>query len=170
MRTTGGRDDEREFREFALAASPRLHHLAYAWSRDWHRSADLVQSTLERVYVRWRKAGRADEPFAYARSTMLHLMLSERRLAWWSREITEAVVPDRPGQDVDISSRIDLIDAVALLPPRQRLVVLLRYIEDLSVADVARQLGCSEGTVKSQAHDAMATLRQHLALSEEGAL
>lgn len=168
MRTTEARDDERRFREFAVAASPRLHHLAYAWSHDWHRAADLVQTTLERVYVRWRKVGIADEPFAYACTTMLHLMLSERRRPWWSREVTAAMPPDRPHPDVDLSARMDLADAVALLPARQRAVVLLRYLEDLPVAEVARALGCTEGTVKSQTHDAMVTLRRHLTASEEG--
>lgn len=169
MASGQGRDGDARFREFAAACAPRLHRLAYAWSRDWHRADDLVQETLERVYVRWRRVGDPDEPFAYARRTMLHLLLSEQRRMWRSREVTGGPVLEQIGPDVDHAGRMDMVDAVALLPPRQRVVVLLRYVEDLPVADVARLLSCSEGTVKSQAHAAMATLRHYLAPSDTGA-
>jgi RNA polymerase sigma factor (sigma-70 family) len=61
-----------------------------------------------------------------------------------------------------------LVDALAKMPPRQRAVVVLRYWQDLDVAETAEALGCSEGTVKSQSARGLATLRALLTESMEG--
>jgi len=152
------------FDDFAQAAIPRLRRLAYAWCRDWHRADDLVQDTLERVYAAWPRVRRDDQPFAYARTTMLRRLISEQRRPWRRREVTgltpglhEATAPS-----TDAVTNLDLLSAIAALPPRQRAVILLRYVEDLGVEEVADLLHCSEGTVKSQTHHARAALRRHL--------
>ena len=165
---------EASFDAFAAAAMPRLRQLAYAWSRDWHRADDLVQDTLERVYTAWPRVRRGehhgdhsgDSPFAYARTTMLRHLISEQRRPWRRRE----TLGFTPGTDQDPAIEaaggshlsLDLLSAIAALPVRQRAVVLLRYVEDLTVSEVADTLNISEGTVKSQAHHARTALQAHL--------
>jgi len=144
------------FEEFVVASSPHLRRLAFAWCRDWHEADDLVQHTLEKMYRSWHRV-RAEDPFAYARTTLLRTLLAERRRARHRREVLVTGVPDRPGQAEETSDAV--MDALIDLPPRQRAVVLLRIVEDLSVAETARVLGVSPGTVKSQMHDAMTHLR-----------
>ena len=155
---------EASFDAFATGAMPRLRRLAYAWCRDWHRGDDLVQDALERVYAAWPRVRRDGEPFAYARTTMLRRLISEERRPWRRREVGGLVAgPGDPAAHVgDPALGVDLLAALAVLPARQRAVVLLRYVEDLSVAETAEALNCSEGTVKSQAHHARATLQAHL--------
>ena len=168
---------EASFDAFADAAMPRLRQLAYAWSRDWHRADDLVQDTLERVYSAWPRVRRGDHPgespFAYARTTMLRHLISEQRRPWRRRETPglhvrgdtgeDPLTVPAPGAEADVVSlTLDLLDAIASLPPRQRAVVLLRYVEDLTVGEVAAALNISEGTVKSQAHHARSALQAHL--------
>ncbi|WP_432570519.1 RNA polymerase sigma factor [Kineococcus sp. SYSU DK005] len=158
---------EASFDAFAAAAMPRLRQLAYAWSRDWHRADDLVQDTLERVYAPWPRVRRDGSPFAYARTTMLRHLISEQRRPWRRRESTGLHLdPDPPAPQAPpaqaTSLSLDLLAAIAALPVRQRAVVLLRYVEDLPVAEVAQALGISEGTVKSQASHARTALAAHL--------
>ena len=68
--------------------------------------------------------------------------------------------PPRPSFEDGVADRSTLWDAVAGLPPRQRAVIVLRYYEDLSEEQIAAALGCSRGTVKSQASAALANLRR----------
>lgn len=135
-----------------------------------HRADDVVQGALERVFAAWPRVRKDGNPFGYARTTMVRLLISEERRPWRRREVL-AEPPDSAvhGDGSDAGLRLDLVEAMRSLPPRQRAVVLLRYVEDLPVSDVADALGCTEGTVKSQAHRAMATLRRHPSLSPEGA-
>lgn len=158
------------FDAFASASMPRLRRLAYAWCRDHHRADDLVQAALERVYAAWPRVRRTDDPFAYTRTTMVRLLISEQRRSWWRREVVTETVPDHPAADTDHAQRLDLLALVQRLPRRQRLVVLLRFVEDMSVAETAAVMSCSEGTVKGQTNAAMTALRRWCATSDaEGA-
>jgi RNA polymerase sigma-70 factor (sigma-E family) len=160
---------EEEFREFAVVAMPRLRRLAHAACRDPHRADDLVQATLEKLYVVWPRIHGVESPFAYARTVLVRTLISEQRRHWWRREVSmadatlahlaEPVLGDAGGE---ADSRLDLAAAMAALPPRQRLAVMLRHLEDLSVREVAQAMGCSEGTVKSTTSAGLAALRMSL--------
>jgi RNA polymerase sigma-70 factor (sigma-E family) len=159
------------FDVFAGDAMPRLRRLAYAWCHDWHHSDDVVQDTMERVYAAWPRIRRGGEEYAYARTTLIHRLVSENRRAWRRRESTSPEPPHLEVPDgADTSAeRLDALDLLGRLPVRQRAVALLRFLEDLPVTEVADLLGCSEGTVKSQAHHARRFLEQHLVPPADGA-
>jgi len=155
------RSTEAAFVEFAQAARARLRHTAYLLCGDWDQASDHVQEGLIRVYVAWPRLTRAGGEHAYARKAVISAFLDHARRRS-SREV--AVEPDpnvASGQDVSeaVSARTALMAALARLPARQRACVVLRYFEDLSVAETASALGCGEGTVKSQTSRALVSLR-----------
>jgi RNA polymerase sigma-70 factor (sigma-E family) len=152
------------FEEFVAARGPRLLRVAWLLTGDAHLAEDLLQTVLARVWPKWGRI--ADEnPEAYVRKALVHTHAS-----WWRRKWRGEVphgdnLPDRaaaadPFSDVDLEQSLSM--AVRALPVRQRAVVVLRYFEDLSVAETAEVLGCSEGTVKSQASKALRALRERL--------
>ena len=149
-----------DFDAFAAACMPRLRRFALASCRDPHRADDLVQSALERVYAAWPRAGRSTDPYAYARTTLIRVLISEERRPWRRREVSTDQLPHPAEPEPDAARRLDVLALVRRLPARQRLVLLLRFVEDLPVAEVARLMGCSDGTVKSQTSAAAATLRR----------
>jgi RNA polymerase sigma-70 factor (sigma-E family) len=158
-------DLEDEFRGFVQAAIPRLRRVALATSRDPHRAEDLVQTTLEKLYAAWPRIHGVDDPHAYARTVLVRSLISEQRRHWWQRERSAADaghdVVVASGSDV-VDARLDLRAALAVLPTRQRMAVVLRHLEDLPVVEVARLMGCSEGTVKSTTSDGLRALRAAL--------
>lgn len=153
--------DEAAFVEFAQGARSRLRRTAYLLCGDWDQASDHVQEGLIRVYVAWPRLVRRGSEHAYARKAVVSAFLDHAR----RRSSTE--VPTQPDPrrasplDLagEVSTRLALEAALAGLPPRQRACVVLRYFEDLSVADTASALGCSEGTVKSQTSRALGSLR-----------
>ena len=153
--------DEAAFVEFAGAVRGRLRRTAYLLCGDWDQASDHVQEGLVRVYVAWPRLTRAGREYAYARKAVVSACLDHAR----RRSSTE--VPSEPddnvpsGQDVaeSVALRAALVAALGGLPPRQRACLVLRYFDDLSVADTAAVLGCTEGTVKSQTSRALASLR-----------
>lgn len=153
--------DEAAYVEFAHGARGRLRRAAYLLCGDWDQASDLVQEGLIRVYVAWPRLERTGREHAYARKAVVSAFLDSRR----RRSSTEvpADVDHRhaSGEDVasTVSTREALMQALATLPPRQRACVVLRYFEDLSVADTAAVLRCTEGTVKSQTSRALLSLR-----------
>jgi RNA polymerase sigma factor (sigma-70 family) len=117
--------------------------------------------------LRWRRINGDAEP--YLRKIMYHEHVSWWRRHWRRAERLMAELPERPaGPDLATEANARLLMRAALdtLPPRQRAVIVLRYLEDLSTEQVADLLGCSPGTVGSQASRALATLRKALNQSE----
>jgi RNA polymerase sigma-70 factor (sigma-E family) len=154
---------EAQFREFVSARSAALLRLAYLVCGDLGLAEDLLQTTLTRTYLAWRRIDGIDSLDAYSRRVLLNTATS-----WWRRrwrgerptlEMPEQPVADRVDQ---MAERDAMWRLLGRLPARQRAVIVLRYYEDLSEADIALQLGLSVGTVKSHASRALATLRAHL--------
>jgi RNA polymerase sigma-70 factor (sigma-E family) len=150
---------EREFRDFVEARSLALLRTAYVLTGDQHLAEDLVQTALAKLAARW---GKVHDPEAYARRTLYHDQVS-----WWrrrarAREDLVASAPERiagGGVAEQAADRVDVWQALHRLGARQRAVLVLRYFEDLPEREVADILGCSVGTVRSQASRALARLR-----------
>ncbi len=149
-----------EFAAFAIPAQRRLRRTAYLVCGDWHRAEDIVQTALASVYARWERIRREEGPEGYAHRAVVNAAIDERRRPW-RRERPVEFLPERAApQDDGIT--LAVLEALAGLAPRQRAVVVLRYVEDLDVDATAALLGISPGTVKSQSSKALANLREHL--------
>src|SRR3954471_1693956 len=159
--TVSARPDD-SFDAFMAAALPGLLRFGYVLTGDQHRGEDLAQAALVSTYRRWKKL-RHDEPYAYVRRAMVNAHTS-----LWRRRRRETPLPadfDAAAAGVGPTQydNVDLVlRALRVLPARQRAVMILRYYDDLSEADIARTLGCSPGTVKSQASRALKALRREL--------
>jgi RNA polymerase sigma-70 factor (sigma-E family) len=153
--------DEEAFRAFAWGQRPILRRTAYLLCGDWHQADDLVQTTLVKLYVAWKRVHGGDNPVAYTRQILTRCYLDERRRPW-RRESPADQLIDLAAPPVPADERLDLRAALAMLPARQRATIVLRFFADASVAETAHALDCSEGTVKSQTARALATLRERL--------
>lgn len=157
------------FETFVAAAGGRLHATAFLLTRDHGLAEDLVQTALARSWRAWRRVHGDPEP--YVRRVMVNAFVSSRRRRWWGEQPTEHL-PDAAGRDeyAEVDRRLGVAELLGRLPARQRAVVVLRYVEDLPEREVADLLGCSVGTVKSQASRALAALRvhEHVVTGEEG--
>ena len=155
-----------DFGEFVRAALPALLRYGHALTGNPHDAGDLVQGVLERIGARWTTVvRRTGDPMAYARRAMANAHVSR-----WRRTRRENLVADFPETEAvwqpDRFADEPLWQALRALPPRQRAVIVLRYYEDLSEAEIAHSLGISKGTVKSQANKAMSALRTRMGAPE----
>jgi RNA polymerase sigma-70 factor (sigma-E family) len=167
---SGGRDavrraEEEQYVSYVTARLPTLRKIAYWLCRDHHRADDIVQAAITRLYTHWRAAAAADNLDRYVRAILVRCFLNEQRLAWAKVRLTGAprdtpAPPAPPGPDVETSAVVHA--ALAALPARQRAVLVLRFLCDLPVAEVAAILGCSEGNVKSLTSYGLAALRRRL--------
>jgi RNA polymerase sigma-70 factor (sigma-E family) len=150
-----------DFAEFVSARSAALLRTAWLLTGDERLAEDLLQTALAASWRRWRRVSAGDNPEAYVRKVLLTTFLSWRRRRWRG-ELPFGTLPE-PGGGGDHATGVGDRDAVrralARLSPQQRAVVVLRYAQDCSVAATAALLGCSEATVRVQAHRALATLR-----------
>jgi len=156
--------DREQFREFMATRWPGLVRLGYALTGDRGLAEDLAQTALAGACRVWWRVKRADDPDAYVRRILINAsnrQFRRQRPAEDARAVPEGSLAD-PADEVD--QRSDLMAALRELGPRQRAVIVLRYWADLSDAQVADLLGCSEGTVRSQAWRALAKLRVSTAL------
>jgi RNA polymerase sigma-70 factor (sigma-E family) len=151
-----------DFEEFAHARTPHLLRSAWLLCGDQHQAEDLVQETLARVYVRWHRriGGGIDNPAAYAQTALVRTFLSDRRRRS-SGELPYAEPPDgvRPDRSAETDLQLQVAAALAGLAPADRAVLVLRYLEDRSVSDVASALGVSEGAVRNRSMRALDRLR-----------
>jgi RNA polymerase sigma-70 factor (sigma-E family) len=152
------------FEDFVAASSGRLFTLALLVCGHHRAEAeDLLQSVLERAYRRWARICRDGDPERYVRRMLVNASVDR-----WRRLRRRPEVPARSleasqavaDQSAAVADRDALLRALATLPVRQRAVIVLRYLEDLSEAQTSAVLGCTEGTVKSQASRALAKLRE----------
>jgi RNA polymerase sigma-70 factor (sigma-E family) len=156
-----GRVADEEFSQFVQGAWAGLYRTAYLLVGDAGLAEDLVQTALAKTYAAWSSVRDVHAAPGFARTTLVNTAASWFRRHSWRNELPTESLPDR-GHEADPSDRPAVMDALAQLAPRQRAVVVLRFYEDLSVAETARALGCSEGTVKSQTSKALDTLRRLL--------
>ena len=153
---------EAEFVEFFHATWPRLYRTALAIAGDPGLAEDALQSAFAKAFASWSRVVAADRPDAYVRQIVVNEILGWRRSNLWRRERPHGDVDARQlaAADGAVVDRITLWEAVQALPLRQRAVIVLRYYEDMSEERIAEVLGCSRGTVKSQASAALANLRR----------
>lgn len=163
---------DEEFQSFVIGRWPRLMRTAFLLTGEQHAAEDLVQSTLEQVYVAWRRVGSADDPEAYVRRVMInaHARKHRRRLKeFLAPKDDEGLAHELPDTGDHIARADDrgaLLKALAQLPPRQREAVVLRYWEDLTETQAAQAMGCSVGAVKSNTAKGIAKLRAIPGLAE----
>jgi RNA polymerase sigma-70 factor (sigma-E family) len=154
--------NEIDFGEFMAARWGPLYRTAYLLTGDRHEAEDLLQGALARTCVRWERIRDKRAADSYVRRAMVHDM--SRR---WGRRGRELVTDDLPdaGHDGGLGVRVDqlvLWEQIRRLPPRMRAVLVLRYVEDLTEAATAQELGISVGSVKSHTHHALRRLRAAL--------
>lgn len=151
---------DEEFEEFALARIPQLHRSAWLLCGDAHRAEDLVQETLAKVYVRWhrRLGGPIENPAAYAQTCLVRVYISAQRRRSQHERPVESLV-EQAAADGDTDLRVALAGALAALQPLDRAVLVLRYLDDRPVAEVAEVLGCSQGAVRNRTLRALDRLR-----------
>ena len=156
-------DDAAGFSAFVAARGPALLRLGWLLTGDADAAEDLAQEALARFVRHWDRVSRDGSPEAYVRQSMRAIWIdSWRRRHGWTVTPTDTL-PDAGTTDGGIDavpSRQAVADALARLAPRQRAVVVLRFVEDLTETQTAKALGCSTSTVKSQTREALANLRR----------
>jgi RNA polymerase sigma-70 factor (sigma-E family) len=159
-------EDESAFDEFVAARGTALLRTAtLVCGATRHDAEDLVQHALEKVYRHWHRI-RHDNPEAYARKVVVNAAISRARRRRVVQEITFARPPDTAANSPDLDLRDTLMAELRRLPPKMRAVIVLRYWEDQSEHDTASLLGCSAGTVKSQAARGLARIRERMTVAE----
>jgi RNA polymerase sigma-70 factor (sigma-E family) len=161
MQNPSGSSHQEEFDAFAHARAAQLYRSAWLLCGSHHQAEDLVQETLAKVYARWhRPFGRIDNPAAYAQTTLTRTFLGGKRRRS-NDEQPYADVPDRPVADPAAGAdvRLALLQLLAELPPADRVVLVLRYFEDLSVDEVADRMGVSPGAVRNRSMRALERIR-----------
>ncbi|ACU69613.1 RNA polymerase, sigma-24 subunit, ECF subfamily [Catenulispora acidiphila DSM 44928] len=155
------------FVEFVAARSAALFRTAVLIVGDRHAAEDLVQGALERAYRHWDRVAAMDAPEAYVRRILANLAADHHRRR--GRGALPLMEHDGAAPDAypDVDEHDAVIRILSQLPPRMRAVLVLRYYDDLTEAQIAEALGISVGTVKSQAARALAKLREAMAAHEE---
>jgi RNA polymerase sigma-70 factor (sigma-E family) len=156
------RDSEAAFREFATAATPDLFRSAWLLTGDWHLAEDLVQDALARMYRIWPGIGRIDSPQAYAHTVLVRRFISHRRRRSSTELPSDALPETAAASSPDADLRLALAAALRELTERDRAVLVLRYLADRSVEQVAVDLGRSPSAIKVQSMRALAKLRAAL--------
>lgn len=153
------------YEEFARARLTALARYALMLTGDRHSAEDLVQETMVRAQLNWRKVSRADSPERYVKRMMVNLLVDWQRGSWWKRVLVRADagaglrVPDA---SEGTAERDAVWQALARLPRQQRAALVLRYYEDLPDAEIAEVLGCTVGTARGYVSKALTALRARL--------
>jgi RNA polymerase sigma-70 factor (sigma-E family) len=152
--------EEQEFDAYFRARRDAVRRTAYLLCGDWHRADDHAQAAFVALHRHWRRIRDRAALDAWMRKTLVRSVVDESRRPWRRERSTERHhdgAVDGPADGV--ATRHVLVDGLRSVPPRQRAVLVLRFLEGLDVAATAEVLGCSPGTVKSQTAHGLAALR-----------
>jgi RNA polymerase sigma-70 factor (sigma-E family) len=150
------------YQDFAAARAGHLYRSACLLTGgDTHLAEDLVQETLGRVYLRWGRISRADNPAAYAQTVLTRAFLAHQRKYSSRNERSTDVLPDipEPAATGDTPLRLTLVEALGRLPAKDRAVVVLRYWEDRSIEQTAAAMNTSSAAVRTRCVRALTRLR-----------
>jgi RNA polymerase sigma-70 factor (sigma-E family) len=160
---------EEEFQAFFMSEAERIRRLAVFLTGDADRGADLAQEALARTYRHWGRIKNHD-PGPYCRRILVNLVRSAHRRSLLERRHTEARPPDEGvvrGPDRDVDDWLRLGPAFKQLPPLRRAVIVMRFYEDMTEAQIAQTLDRPLGTIKSDIHRGLAKLKALLGEHEE---
>ncbi|RPF35924.1 SigE family RNA polymerase sigma factor [Streptomyces sp. TLI_185] len=151
-----------EYAEFAAVRAGHLYRSACLLTAgDTHLAEDLVQETLGRLYVSWRRVSRVGNPAGYAQTVLMRTFLTHQRRRSSTERATD-VLPDVPDDGRDMPLRLTLLEALARLPAKDRAVVVLRYWEDRSIEETAQVMNASSAAVRTRCVRALGRLRELL--------
>ncbi|WP_205471420.1 RNA polymerase sigma factor [Nocardioides sp. SYSU D00038] len=142
--------DEREFDDFYTASFRRVTAQVYAMIGNRDEAEECVQEAFVKAWAHRRQLDRAAHPEAWVRTTAYRLAVSRwRRVKRNGRFADRAMAPPMEAP-APSESHVALVDALGRLPEEQRRALVLHHIADLPVAEVARETGSPEGTVKAR--------------------
>jgi RNA polymerase sigma-70 factor (sigma-E family) len=151
-----------EYLAYVRGRLTALRRTAYLLSGDGNQADDIVQETLTKLYARWPRIRRVENLDAYVHTILVRVFLDDRRRGWWKVALPGWLPEPAPSEPGEPEERHVLRTALAKLPPRQQAVLVLRFLCDRPVRDVAQLMRCSEGTVKSQTTHGLNHLRKLL--------
>lgn len=162
--------DEAAYRTYVASRRGNLRRTAYFLTGDWHLAEDLVQTVLTKLYLSWKRVQRRDNLDAYVHKALVNVYIDHTRRPSRREHSTDTSADhlasraetDYPSTTSDPIVRNQLMSALADIPPMQRAVLVLRFWDDLSIAQVADALNCSVGNVKSQTSRGLERLRTAL--------
>jgi RNA polymerase sigma-70 factor (sigma-E family) len=159
-----GTEHHREFAEYFAARRDTVRRTAYLLCGDWHWADDLTQITFVRLARAWSRVNDPAALDAFSRTCLIRVYLAESRRLFRRRERATETPPEvgRADHADGVSAHLDVMTALATLPPRQRATLVCRFYQGLDVQETAEALGCSAGTVKTQSSRGLATLRRLL--------
>ena len=162
-----GRPPDLDFDGFYAAHFQSLTIQLYAYTGDLPSAQDVVQEAFYRALIRWRRVSAMDDPLAWVRRVAWNLATSQ-----WRRARAAALFLRRhrmEGVPAPSPDRVALAGALASLPAQHRRVVILHYLADQSVRDIAQQIGAPAGTVKAWLHRGRTALAARLTEREDEA-
>ena len=154
--------DPEDFQAFVASRSAHLYRTACLLAGgDTHLAEDLVQETLGRMYAKWGKRRRIENPSGYAHTTLVNVFISMKRRKSSAERPTE-YLDETPAAAVDVELRVTLLDALGQLSALDRAVLVLRFWEDRSVEQSAAELRISAGAVRTRCFRALGRVRELL--------
>lgn len=154
--------DPEDFHSFVVSRGAHLYRTACLLTGgDYHLAEDLVQEALSRMYPRWGRRSKIDNPSGYAQTVLINVFISQRRKKS-SSELPTEWVADTAATGDDAALRMTLLGALAGLAELDRAVLVLRYWEDRSVEETATALKLKAGTVRARSSRALARVREIL--------
>ncbi|WP_203825371.1 SigE family RNA polymerase sigma factor [Actinoplanes palleronii] len=155
------------YEEFADSRLNALLRYAVMLTGDSDTAQDLVQETMLRVQLHWRRVTHSDSPDSYVRKILTNQFIESRRTSWWRRVLLrpdpDPVVAAPADHAAESAERDRVWSLLAILPRRQRAALVLRFYEDLPDQEIADILGCAVGTVRSSISRGLDALRAELA-------